>query len=302
MKYIFTLLTILIFNFSFSDNKIQSNQPTENQIKVLENRINKIEKNNFTTDLVQEYKDLNSLYSDGFTVLLALFGLVFPALLYFVQIKPAQDALKEAKLLQIKLETDFEKSFEEHFNKSKIKAVDQAIESFENSNEQQLPTSLVVLDTYKSEKFNDFQILKLLNLSRQEDNNYKPFFANIIAFQKSVYIESYFVDLIKADPKDEICINGAIYFAINNKSEYYDLIASIVINGYSLLGMISTLSHSSKSFAIQFLHNEFLANNLLNHEIISICEFIKKETHPKIVNESIDDSPLWKKYLELINE
>lgn len=299
MKYLIIIFCILCFNYSYSENELQPKViDSSAKVKNLENRINKLEKERQSYDIVKEYKDLNNIYNNGFTILIGLFGIVFPALLYFVQIKPAQDALKEAELLLKKIDDDFEKSFEEHINKSKNKSIDLAIASFENSNEQSLPTSHLVLDTYKSEKFSEIQILKLVNLLKKEDrdNHNKEFFATILTFQKSKDIENYFVNLIKNTPKDKICIWGAIYFANNNKTEYFNLIASIVINGYNLGGMISSLSYSSKSFAIQFLHNEDLANNMALSDILTFCVYMEKDEHPRISKESIVETPIWKKF------
>lgn len=302
MKFIITIFTVLIFySVSAQTSRSKANDSFEFRISQLEKNINNIKENQLSIDLIQEYKDLNNLYSFGFTILLGLFGIVFPILLYIIQIKPAQDALKEAKQLLSKIDENFEKSFEEHLRKSKSKLIDQAIESYERLDEQNLPTSYIHLDTYKSEKLSEVQILRFLSLLRRfdVDNESKDFFARLLTFQESIEIENYFVDLISNHPSDGKCIWGAIYFTKNAKVEYLDLIADIVLNGYSLIGMLSSLSYQSKGFGIKLLENEKLVKNLDTFKIISFCNGVENNLGNKFNMDKIRESLLWKKYLDV---
>lgn len=302
MKYIYTLITLLTFICCSSNEQVKPQITTPNQnIHKLEQRITKLENEDLSKNLIQEYKDLNSLYNNGFAVLLTLFGLIFPALIYFIQIVPAQNILKEAKLLQHKLESDFEKSFDEHFKKRKDKIIDEAIETYERLDEQFLPTSYTNLDTYKSEKFSIIQIIRLIALLKRNDisEGDKYHFARILTFQKSNEIENYFVELLSIDPKNGLCIWGALYFASNKKTEYYNLIADVVINGYSLIAMYSSLSYHSRSFAIDFFNNEKLVENLQGNFIRNFCDHANSEKFDKVDLMNIKKTAIWNKYIEL---
>lgn len=298
MKYIITLFALFIFYSATSSEEIKiKNDSIDHKITNLDKKVNLIEEN-LSHSLIQEYKDLNNLYTIGFGLLIALFGVVIPTLLYFGQFKPSQDALKEAKLLLAKIEENFEKSFEEHLRKSKAKIIDKAIESYEKLEEQFLPTSHINLDTYKGEVFSEIQILRLLSLLRRTDidNENKIFFATVLTFQTGKEIEKYFVDLISSDPKDPKCIWGAIYFAKNGLAEYYNLIADVVLNGYSLIGMLSSLFYESKSFALELLQNEKLVENLEHSKINIFCENLEV-LQKRISIEKIKETLLWKKYV-----
>lgn len=302
MKYIILIFTIFIFNSTKAENINNLKQlPIEIKVEQLNKKIEKLEENSYSKDLIQEYKDLNNIYSIGFGILIGLFGVVFPLLLYVVQIKPSQDVLKEAKQLIKKVDEDFEKSFEEHLKKSKNKLIDQAIEGFEKQTEQSLPTNYTLLDSYKSEGFTEIQVIKLLKLLKRDDidKSNKTFFASILTFQEDENIENYFVELIKQDSADDKCIWGAIYFANYEKTQYYDLIAKIVISGYSLTGMIASLSHSSKKFAVQLLNNELLIKELSEIEIKNYGDYGAKYLIEKMNSEIIEDTFFWKKYLLL---
>jgi hypothetical protein len=302
MKYIILIFAIFIFNNTEAENLNKSKQnPSEIKIEQLSKKVEKLEENSYSKDIIQEYKDLNNIYGIGFGILIGLFGVVFPLLLYVVQIKPSQDVLKEAKQLIKKVDEDFEKSFEEHLKKRKNKLIDQAIEGFANQTEQSLPTNYTLLDSYKSEGFTEIQVIKLLKLLKREDidESNKSFFASILTFQEDENIENYFVELLKQDSKNEKCIWGAIYFANYEKTQYYDLIAKIVINGYSLTGMISSLSHSSKKFAVQLLNNELLIKELPEIEIKNYGDYGIKYITEKMNSEIIEDTLFWKKYIQL---
>lgn len=302
MKYLIIIFTILVFNFSKAEIKEPSKKPSvEIKIDSLKNRIDKLEEISYSKDIIQEYKDLNNIYSIGFGILIGLFGIVFPMLLYFVQIKPSQEVLKESKQLIKKVEEDFEKSFEEHLKKSKNKLMNQAIESFEKQSEQVLPTSYTILDTYKSEGFTESQVIKIIKLLKREDidKSDKTFFASILNFQEDENIENYFAELIKNNPADEKCIWGAIYFANYEKTQYYDLIANIVISGYSLVGMIASLSSTSKKFALQLLNNDLLVKNFSDVEIKNYGDYGAKYLIEKMNTEVVEATLLYKKYLSL---
>ncbi|RKS02849.1 hypothetical protein [Flavobacterium sp. 102] len=301
--YYFLVLSLLVFSSIHSQKKIDE-KSNELIIKVdsLERKIHQLESKNELSGIVEEYKDLNNLYSYGFGILLALFGIVFPLIIYMVQIRPSLDTIKETKSLIKKIDDDFEKSFEEHLRKNKNKLIDQAIESFLSQTTQSLPTSYTLLDTYKSEGFTEIQVIKLLKvLSKADDNNTEDFIAGLLTFQEDSNIEDYFVNLIKSEPSNHQCIYGAMYFANYNKVEYMDLIANVVISGYSLVGMIASLCHSSKNFALQFINSEVLINDVtMEEEIINWGKYGAKFMIERIDKGKVESTLLWKKYLELI--
>jgi hypothetical protein len=305
MKFIFTIFTLLIFySVNAQTAKSHSNDSFEIKINQLENKINSIKENQLSIDLIQEYKDLNNLYSFGFTILLGLFGIVFPILLYIIQIKPAQDALKEAKQLLAKIDENFEKSFEEHLRKSKIKQIDLAIESYERNDDQNLPTSYIHLENYKSEIFSKIQIFRLLALLNRSDidGENKEFFARLLTFQQSNEIEKYFVDLITGNPKDKKCIWGALYFANNAKKEHLNLVSDIVLHGHPLVSMLSSLSFHSKGYAIELLQHEKLAKNLKDNDIINFCRGAETVFANILDIDKIKETLIWKKYVELASK
>ena len=99
-------LLILVFIIS-SINCFSIEAPSKPENRVLENKINELEKRSnekdYAKEIIQEYKDLNNLYSIGFGILIGLFGFAFPTLIYFIQIKPSIDVTKESKALLKKL-------------------------------------------------------------------------------------------------------------------------------------------------------------------------------------------------------
>jgi len=296
-------LLLLILSLSLNSYAlIQKDSLSFAKIDSLENRIIELEKNresNHLESIINEYKDLNNLYSVGFGILIALFGLVFPLILYLVQIKPSIEAIKETKALAKKLDEDFEKSFDKHLRKSKSKLVDQAIKSFENFSEHNLPTNYTLLDTYKSEGFDEVQVVRLIKLLKNKkiEESDKEFITSVLPFQKDEFTESYFVDLIESKPNDKKCIWGAIYFANYNKTEYYDLIADIIINGYSIVGMFASLSSSNKNFSIGLLDNKKLANNHDYNEIKNFCDYLSKNDIQTLRKADAEHSLIWKRYL-----
>src|SRR5690606_19935274 len=115
MKKILLLLLLSLSLNSYATT--QKDSLSLDKIDSLQIRITELEKNrefNYTESISSEYKDLNNLYSVGFGILIALFGFVFPLILYLIQIKPSIEAIKETKALARKLDEDFEKSFEKH--------------------------------------------------------------------------------------------------------------------------------------------------------------------------------------------
>jgi len=302
------ILFLIILSFSLNTYAtIQTDTLSIAKIDSLQKRIEKLEKivesnpiNNHSEFIISEYKDLNNLYSIGFGILIALFGLVFPVILYLVQIKPTLETTKETKALVKKLDDDFEKSFEEHLRKSKNRLIDQAIESFENFNEQNLSTNYNLLDTYKSEGFSEIQVIKMLKLlkNRSFEESNKKFLASVLTYQEDSNTEDYFVELIESNPKDKKCIWGAIYFANYNKPVYYDLISEVVINGYSLVGMVASLSSTHKNFAIGLLNNKNLASKHEYNEIKNFCDFLKKNDIKSLTKSDAEKTLIWKRYTD----
>jgi len=300
MKKILLLLLLSLSLNSYATT--QKDSLSLDKIDSLQIRITELEKNrefNYTESIISEYKDLNNLYSVGFGILIALFGFVFPLILYLIQIKPSIEAIKETKALARKLDEDFEKSFEKHLRKSKSKLVDQAIKSFENFSEHSLPTNYTLLDTYKSEGFDEIQVVRLIKLLKNKkiEESDKEFIASILPFQKDELAESYFVDLIDSNPNDKKCIWGAIYFANYNKTEYYDLIADVILNGYSIVGMFASLSSTNKYFAIGLLDNKKLANKHDFNEIKNFCDYLSKNDIQTLRKSDAEQSLIWKRYL-----
>src|SRR5690606_1143747 len=234
-----------------------------------------------------------------FAILIALFGLVFPLLLYLIQIKPSIETINETKTLAKKLDEDFEKSFEKHLRKSKNKIVEQAIKNFDNFSEHNLPTNYKLLDTYKNEGFDEVQVVRLIKLLKNKkiEESDKEFITSILPYQKDDFTESYFVDLIESSPNDKKCIWGAIYFANYNKTEYYDLIADIIINGYSIVGMFASLSSSNKNFAIGLLDNKKLTNNHQFNEIKNFGEYLSKNDIQTLRKADAEHRLMLKRYL-----
>lgn len=299
------VLIIILLSFNTSTLPAESQVKNENKIEVkldsLDRRIKLLEKESNSDKIVEHYKDLNNLYSYGFGVLIALFGIVFPMIIYLVQIKPSMDSIKETKALLKKIDDDFEKSFEEHLKKSKNRLIDQAIESFLKQDDQILPTNYTLLDTYKSEGFTESQVIKLIKILRKPDSDKTDdtFIARLLNFQEDINAEDYFESLIKTNPSDEKCIWGALYFATYNKTKHMDLVADIVLNGYSLIGMISSLASSSKEFMIAFLNNAHLVENLERKEISNWGKSGSKFAIEKTSKAKIESTLLWKKYCEL---
>lgn len=302
MKYIITLFALMIFCTVNSKITVQTkNDSIENKITQLDKKVNSIE-NNFSRGLIQEYKDLNNLYAIGFGFLITLFGVVFPIYLYFGQFKPAKDALNEAKLLLKKIEEDFEKSFEEHLNKSKYKIIDKAIESFELQEEQNFPDSIENLQKYQSETFTDKQIMRLIALIKRTDisSNNKLFLSARLIFQKSDEIEKHFVDLIRLDPKDKQSEHAISYLAkVNNKS-HYDLITNVLISDPKAFEeKLYTFLYRTKSFAYDFFNHEKLIENLSDEQISKCCRTIENDKVNNFDLVKIRGTLMWKKYLEI---
>lgn len=294
IKVIFTLF--LIFNCN-AQNKLDSTlvHQYESRLDSLENVISKLQAQNDNDKLVDEYRNLISLFGIGFGVLLGLFGLVFPLILYVVQIRPTHETIKETKNLLKRIDEDFETSFKEHFRKSRIKLVDDAIDNYFSKNIPMLSSSHSTIDTYKNEGFTELQVVRLIKLLKG-DSDEKDFFARMLIFQEDENTEDYFVELIKNDPKDKNCIWGALYFATYNKQEYIDLIAKIVVNGYSLTGMISSLCSTSKDFAILLLNNELLLKELDKKERENYRDYGFKHFVEKTNKEIAESTLFWKKY------
>lgn len=303
MKYIITLFTLLIFYSATAKDTLQvKSDSVKYKINQLDKKVSSIE-NNLSNSLVQEYKDLNNIYAVGFGILIALFGLIFPAVLYLTQIKPAQDALKEAKTLLAKIDENFENSFKEHLRKSKEKLIDQAIESFENHDDQNFQTSRLFLQNNKSESFTKSQIIRLLSLIKREDidDDEKYRFCKILAYQKLEQIEDYFVDLIITDPKNNNSYSALTYLAKNNKTEYFEIITNVLLQPTytSFDGMFNTFFSLSKSFAYNILNYEKLVEELKDNHIISLCREIELNNTKKYNKQKIKESLMWKKYLEI---
>jgi hypothetical protein len=303
MKHI---LLFIILSLSFNSySTVQNDSLSLIKIDSLEKRIILLEKtiesnsiNNHSKFIISEYKDLNNLYSIGFGILIALFGLVFPVILYLMQIKPAIETTKETKALVKKLDEDFEKSFEEHLRKSKNKLIDQAIENFENWNEHNLSINYNLLETYKSEGFSEIQVIKMLKLVKNKDFGEinKEFLASVLTYQEDSNIEDYFVELIKSNPNDKKCILGAVYFCNYNKTQYYNLISDVVINGYSIVGMVARLSSIHTNFTIGLLNNENLASNHQYNEIKTFCDYLKKNDIQTLTKTDAENTLIWKRY------
>ena len=141
-----------------------------------------------------------------------------------------------------------------------------------------------------------FVVLLLLIKLLKSDSDDKDFFARMLIFQEDENTEDYFVELINNDAKDKKCIWGALYFATYNKQEYIDLIAKIVVNGYSLTGMISSLCSTSKDFAILLLNNEVLLQELDKKERENYRDYGFKHFVEKTNKEISESTLFWKKY------
>lgn len=309
MKKNLLIIFLISFNiFSLSlESQVKNDNKLEARLDSLDKKIEQIEKS-YSDKVIEEYKDLNSLYKDlnnlyynGFSILATLFGIIFPLATYYLQIKPSMDSIKETKALMKKIDEDFEKSFEDHLRKSKNRLIDQAIESFIRHDDQILPTNYTLLDIYKSEGFSESQVTKLIKaLKNQDSNNLNDsFIAKLLIFQEDINIEDYFENLIKANPRDEKCIWGALYFATYDKKEHMDLVAEVVLNGYNLISMISSLANVSKEFMLAFLNNSLLAEKLDTKVISDWGNSGVKYAIEKSSRAKIESTLLWKKYCEL---
>lgn len=63
--------------------------------------------------------------------------------------------------------------------------------------------------------------------------------------------------------------------------------------------MISSLSHSSKKFAVQLLNNELLIKELPEIEIKNYGDYGIKYITEKMNSEIIEDTLFWKKYSQI---
>lgn len=206
MKYIITLFALLVFYTVNSKTTVQTkNDSIENKITQLDKKVNSIE-SNYKDNIIQEYKHLNDIYSIGFTVLLGLFGIIFPYLFYIFQYKPAIKAKKKAELLLKNLEENFEKSFEKHLSLIQNKIIDKAIESYELHEDENLNDSIENFQKYQKETFTEKQIIRIIALLNRADINSdnKIFLSARLTFQKSDEIEKYFVELLRNDPNNKL--------------------------------------------------------------------------------------------------
>ena len=304
MKHI--ILFLLFFSFTetnYAQSLVKSESENQKQINILNGKIDSLSNQlsqsqnpNLEEQIIKEYNNIFSLFSIGFTVLLGLFGLVFPIMIYFIQIKPTQESIRETKSLLNKLENNFEQSFREHFKKNRVKMVDEAISNYESQNTAFISSSYSTIDSYKNEGFTELQIVRIIKiLKSQSEDKDKDFLARMLLFQEDINSEYYFQDLIRNNPKDNKCIWGALYFATYDKSENIDLIADIVINGYSLVGMLSSLFDTSKKFCIELLNNEHLVNNLNESKINQFLELGTKYFIEKFDQETIESTLIWKR-------
>ncbi|OCB73638.1 hypothetical protein B0A79_19980 [Flavobacterium piscis] len=299
MRYIITLFAFLILNVGFSKETTQKrNNLIENKISILDKKVNSIEMN-YSKNISREYKDLNDLYYNGFTILIALFGAIFPLLFYIFQFKPAQDALKQSQNLLLKFEENFENRFDEHMKKRVTKTIDQAIESFENLEEQTLPTHYTNLESLNGETASKLQILRLIGLLKRTDVNKgdKDFFARLLTYQNDDAIEKYFVDLVATEPNDRKFEYCATYFAINSKTEYLDLISEPIIKNNNLSDIFSKIFKHSPTYACELLNNKNLVNNSKKENIISFFDYLKDNERNKF--EKIKNTSMSQKYSEL---
>ncbi|MFY0481681.1 hypothetical protein ACI6PS_03675 [Flavobacterium sp. PLA-1-15] len=298
-KFTFILLLFSLFGMA-NDSKNEELNQLKDKISILQKKVDKLETIDNANDIVEEYRALNDIYSYGFGILLALFGIVFPLIIYLVQIRPSLDTIKETKSIIKKIDDNFEESFAEHLKKSKNKLIDQAIENYLDSASTNISSSYAILDMYKSEGFTELQVVRLLKILRNKDNdkNRLIFIASILTFQEDSNIEEYFVTLIRNDPSNHLCIWGAIYFANYNKSKHIHLISLIVLNGYSLVGMLASLSSSSKDFALELLNCETLVNNVEKKVIFDWCNSGYKHFSERIGIDKVETTLLWKRYIE----
>ncbi|MBE9467845.1 MAG: hypothetical protein IMY72_05920 [Bacteroidetes bacterium] len=298
-KNLIIILAIVGANICFANDSSNVSELTqiENQIDSLKNEIESIKTNSYNKEIINEYKHLNSLFEWGFGILLGLFGLVFPLIIYIIQIKPSLETIKETKKLIKKLDDDFEKSFENHLKRNRDHLIDKAIDNLLKKNTPLISNSLSLLESYENGGFTELQVVKLLKLIKTNiDDNTKHFIAKILTFQEDINIEDYFREIIIKNPKEEICTWGAIYFATYNKTQYIDLIAQIVINGYSITSMVSSLCSISKDFAIIFLNNALLVDQLDENELINYVNYGFKDFIEKTSKQDAESTLLWKKY------
>lgn len=277
----------------------------KNQIEVLQSKIdslsqkiNTLETNqNLSNDIISEYQNINSLFETGFGILIGLFGVVFPLMLYFIQVKPSLEKIKEADNLIKKIDEDFDKSFKKHFNNTRNQLINEALDNFLNNNTAYIPISYHTLNSYKSLGFDELQVVKIIKLLKIKIyDDYDEFFCRLLILQEDKNIEDFFVQLINESPKDERCVWGALYFATFNKTEYIDLIAEIVVNGYSLTGMISSLRSSNIDFTIHLLNNQRLNNELNENEIKNYADYGIQYLIDKIGEDKVKNTVFWSKF------
>jgi hypothetical protein len=258
-----------------------------------------IQTSNLTSNsmiIVEEYRNLISLFGIGFGLLIGLFGLVFPLLLYFIQVKPSIDSVQEAKSLIKRLDDDFENSFKEHLRKAKTRLVDEALEHYRQHNTPMLSNSYHTIDAYKNERFTELQVVKMIKLLKSDlDEDSRDFFAKMLIYQEDENAENYFVNMVENSPTDGKCIWAAIYFATFNKKEYLNLIANIVINGYPLGGMMSSLAATNKDFALHLLNSELLLNKLDKKELNEYADYGIKYFIEKTDIKTVESTLFWQK-------
>lgn len=297
-RLIISILTIFwIFNSNAQNIDSTLISQCENRLDSLEIVVSNLQVKNTDNEIVGEYQNLISLFGIGFGVLIGLFGLIFPLILYVVQIRPTHEAVKETKNLLKRIDEDFETSFKEHLKKSRIKLVDEAIDNYLRKNIPMLSSSYSTIDTYKNEGFTELQVVRIIKILKSDyDSDDKNFFARMLIFQEDEITEDYFKELIMKDAKDVKCIWGALYFATYNKREHIDLIAKVVVNGYSLTGMISSLCSISKDFAILLLNNDYLLQELDKKERENYRDYGFKYFVEKTNIEIAESTLFWKKY------
>ncbi|WP_372878697.1 hypothetical protein [Spongiibacter marinus] len=142
---------------------------------------------------VESQNILFTTFLTAIGLLITLVGLVFPLMTYFLNIRPAQETLKEARATI----EHMEKRFAELLSQNRRGELDKTIKTLQSSNPIEAPFAATALQIgIINQKPTESQIAKIVNIARDTENDLvRSSIIQLLAFHKSQPISTFYKEL-----------------------------------------------------------------------------------------------------------
>jgi hypothetical protein len=243
-KLIKTFIVILLATLFVLPTFIDAQSQTKTADDPLQKRVELLEQTTQKFASVSSYLSIFEIIIVVLSVLIGIVGLSLPLMVYFFQLRPAQQVLAKLDDFDDKLED----KLIEYLHNEEQKRINKAIDEVVNPDETVAYNAIQYLSFNQFFNFSDDQLFKVCTHLRSGlDSQKKAMLASILAKRQTDFADQYFQEIIRAHDFGNLVYPAISYFARVGIGVYVQDIAHF----------IRTANNAS-------LNPMFIANNYFN--------------------------------------